>query len=221
MSNIYVLCEGQTEEMFVNQVLCPYVQGVSGVFLTPIILTTKKTPKKKHKGGLVSYEKAKNEIQKLCSEHPNEYVTTMLDFYAFPVDAPGMGQIDGIKDVYERVKHIESEISKDIGRKNFIPNLMLHEFEGLLFVKPELLSEYYQESADAAKSLVNVRDEFETPEHIDNGKETAPSKRITSIIPEYDKVFAGSLIAIDIGIDDIRKECRHFSAWVDKLCSLK
>lgn len=62
-----------------------------------------------------------------------------------------------------------------------------------------------------------IRRAFPSPEHINDGPKTAPSKRILQCCPAYEKPFHGSLIAIDIGIDRIRKECRHFDAWVRRL----
>jgi hypothetical protein len=56
-----------------------------------------------------------------------------------------------------------------------------------------------------------------TPEHINNNPNTAPSKRILKIYPEYNKVLDGYNIAKFIGIDKIRVECRHFDKWLSKL----
>ena len=218
---IYVYCEGQTEESFVNEVLAPYMLQNAGLYLKPIICQTKRTPQKKYKGGIVNYSKAKKEIQRLCKEHHNEFITTIIDFYAFPEDAPGMDQIQDKTDVYERVGHVESAIFNDIDCNNFIPNLMLHEFEALLFVKPELFSLYYQNHDIAIERLIAERNKAETPEHIDLGKKTAPSKRILSAIPGYDKSTAGTVIALDIGIDSILSECKHFAEWINKLYLLK
>ena len=69
------------------------------------------------------------------------------------------------------------------------------------------------------KDLQAVIDEYENPELIDNGPETAPSKRIISIYPRYgdNKPTIGSMIAQEIGIDELKKACRHFNDWVTKL----
>jgi hypothetical protein len=65
-----------------------------------------------------------------------------------------------------------------------------------------------------------IRNSFETPEHIDDGRDTAPSKRILAVCDEYDKIAHGSLIAMDIGLDTIRHECPLFDAWVKRLEAL-
>lgn len=37
MQQLYILCEGQSEEAFVKQVLSPYLQGYQ-IYATPIVL---------------------------------------------------------------------------------------------------------------------------------------------------------------------------------------
>ena len=69
-------------------------------------------------------------------------------------------------------------------------------------------------------STVRIKAAFDTPEHINNGLKTAPSKRILSLLLEYRKTLHGPLIAEDIGLDAIRNECLHFNAWVELLSQL-
>jgi hypothetical protein len=59
-----------------------------------------------------------------------------------------------------------------------------------------------------------MRSQFKTPEDINDSSETAPSKRIMSVIPRYNKVVNGSLIAEAIGLDIIRAECPRFNDWL-------
>jgi hypothetical protein len=217
---LYVYCEGYTEESFTNNVLAPYMLNAAGLYLKPIVCVTKRTLSKKHKGGISSYSKVRNDIRRFCAEHRREHVTSMLDFYALPDETPGMDSISAFRDVYKRVEHVESEIYKDIGCENFIPNLMLHEFESIIFVNLEPLSQLYPQYAREIENLKTQREEFDTPEHIDLGRDTAPSKRILSAIWEYDKVIGGTITSLDIGMENIIKECRHFSEWIEKLRQL-
>jgi hypothetical protein len=59
------------------------------------------------------------------------------------------------------------------------------------------------------------------PEEVDEGKDTAPSKRIITHVPEYEgrKASAGPLIAANIGLAHLRKRCPHFDAWLSGLSS--
>ena len=214
MKRLYILCEGQTEEDFVGIVLGPYLQNV-GVIAIPIICTTKRTPTKKYKGGVSSFNKIKKELQRLCGEHPNELVTTMFDLYAFPYDTLELDNIPS--DVYEKAEYIEKAITNEIENRfgNLVFGLVLHEFEGLLFSD---VSAFENIAAHEAVAILRgVRAAVLTPEHINESPETAPSKHIEKTIPDYSKVSDGINVAEQIGIDKISAECCHFKKWIAKL----
>jgi len=212
MKRLYILCEGQTEEDFVNIVLGPYLHNV-GVIATPIICATKRTHSKKHRGGVSSFGKIKKELTRLCGEHPNEMITTMFDLYALPHDTPGLG--NRLSDVYEKVEAVERAITDDIGNKfgNMVFNLVLHEFEGLLFSDVSAFENIAKNEVVAI--LREIRAAVPTPEHINDL--TAPSRHIEKAIPDYSKPTDGIDIAEQIGIDRIKSECHHFASWLDKL----
>ena len=214
MKRLYILCEGQTEEDFVGIILSPYLQKV-GVTVISIICTTKRTPTKKYKGGVSSFAKVKKELQRLCGEHQNEMVTTMFDLYAFPYDALNLENIPN--DVYKKAKYIEKAITDEIGDRfgNMVFSLVLHEFEGLLFSDVSAFENFADDEAVAI--LHGVRAAVPTPEHINESPETAPSKHIKRVMPDYSKPTDGIDIAEQIGIDKIAAECRHFANWLAKL----
>ena len=70
------------------------------------------------------------------------------------------------------------------------------------------------------EELGEVRSSFPSPEDINDNPDTAPSKRIKMLLPEYQKVVAGPLIAKETGLDTIRAECPRFADWLAKLESL-
>jgi rubrerythrin len=214
MKRLYILCEGQTEEEFIRAILNPYLQGI-GVHAQPIICTTKRTPIKKYKGGITSFTKVKKELQRLCGEHPNELVTTMFDLYAFPYDALALQNIP--TNVYEKAQYIEQAITDEIGNRfgNMMLNLVLHEFEGLLFSDVSAFENITDQKAVAV--LREIRAAVSTPEHINESPETAPSKHIEKAIPDYLKLTDGIDIAEHIGLEKIKSECRHFANWLNKL----
>ena len=77
-------------------------------------------------------------------------------------------------------------------RRRFIPYVVMHEFEALLFSDcdgfalgvghPELTS-----------SLQAIRDRYGSPEEIDDSPHSAPSKRVEQILPAYQKPFPRQL----------------------------
>lgn len=215
MKTVYIYCEGQTEESFVNNILCPYFINVD-IYVIPIIHKTKKTPTGYYKGGVVNgYASIKKEIIKLCN-NSNAFVTTMFDYYGMPDDTPEIKHSDS--NIYNCIEFIEKTINNDINRRNFAFNFLLHEFEGLLFSEPQAFSIIADN--EAVSELQLMRDEANTPEHINNSPLTAPSKRIKSVIENYSKVRQGIIVAKTIGIDKMLTECKHFEAWINRIKSM-
>lgn len=212
MKNVYIYCEGQTEESFANQVLLPYFMP-QGIMTIPIICQTSRKEGKKHKGGAVNYEKIRNELERLSKEHRHEHVTTMFDYYGMPANTPGINC--NTADPIMRMKEIEDEVNTDVGMHNCHFHFMLHEFEGLLFSRPEAFRVMANDAA--IEELKLVRESFETPEHINNSPETAPSKRILRVLPEYRKVRSGIIVAKAVGIDVMLRECLHFRNWIEEI----
>jgi hypothetical protein len=92
----------------------------------------------------------------------------------------------------------------------------MHEFEGLLFSDCQGFGAGIGRP-DLAETFQTIRNQFETPEHINDSPITAPSKRVAMLAPEYDKVLSGPLAAIEIGLNTIRAECPHFRQWLELL----
>ena len=211
MTRIHVFCEGQTEDTFVREVLLPHFDRL-GVWLNPIVMRTSPAGK----GGAVSYPKIKRQIERKCKEDQAAYVTTFLDYYHLPTDFPAM---NASGDSFCKCGAIELGFAEDIAQSNFIPNIVVHEFEGLLFSDPGKFDIWFEDRC-VLEQLTHIRGQFETPEHINDSPMTAPSKRILKVCAGYDKPLHGSLIAIDIGLDTIRRECPKFNAWIEKLEAL-
>lgn len=55
----------------------------------------------------------------------------MFDYYGLPENTPGYDLKEC--DIYGKVKLMEEQISADIGQPNCKFNIVVHEFEGLLF----------------------------------------------------------------------------------------
>lgn len=212
MKRVYIYCEGQTGEAFVNTVLYPYFQ-MQDIYVFPIICTTKRSVGRKYRGGVADYGKIKRELRFLCRSHPHELVTTLFDYYAMPADTPGIQH--SIGELTERIGAAEAAVDADIGEANCRFNFMVHEFEALLFSQPAVF-ELIASSAVVAE-LEAIRQAYPTPEHINRSAATAPSKRILSLIPRYRKVGDGVPLAQCIGIDIMRHECPHFRAWTERV----
>lgn len=224
MKTVHVICEGQTEANFVKRVLSPYFLSKQIYFSAPIVVTkTDLKNGKMFKGGMSSFEKAKNMLQKYLplTKKENVFVTTMFDYYHIPTDTPGYTNVDKKTDVYDKVLFLEQEIQntyKEYSLK-FFPYLQLHEFETLIFTNIDKLEEkYFEYDINPLRMCLN---EIKNPELINNSEDTAPSKRIMQCIPSYDKVQMGVEVLAETDFSHIRNSCRHFDEWIKKIENVK
>jgi len=96
-----------------------------------------------------------------------------------------------------------------------------YEYEGLLFSDVEAMIGVEPAWIKSLSVLNKVRNEFETPEHINDSYETKPSKRLENLLqPKYHKTRHGPLAAERITLPVIERECAHFRGWIDKLRGL-
>jgi len=212
MNRVLISVEGQTEETFVREILTRHLWD-RNVDPIPIVVSTKIVKQgNKFKGGLTSYAQARNDIQRLLRDTNAVAVATMYDLYKLPTDFPGYSTRPA-GNCYTKVAYLESEFRKEISHPRFRPYLQVHEFEAFLFVDPEITARMFPE-VNRLPELVAIKGEFNSPEEINDGNTTAPSKRILRLFPNYEKPLYGALVAIDTGLDRIRAECRHFNEWL-------
>jgi len=69
-------------------------------------------------------------------------------------------------------------------------------------------------------SLRTIRDQFNTPEEIDDSPISAPLKRIEALIPGYEKPLFRVVAALEIGLEKMREACPHFRGWLTRLEAL-
>jgi len=161
----------------------------------------------------------------MLKQDRNSFCTTMFDYYGMPASWPGR-EVAREKPFAEKPVTIEQAILGDISKAlgegfnpaRFLPYVQMHEFEALLFSDPRLLAASL-ESVDES-GIQEIREQFKSPEEINDNQQTAPSKRIKHLNPRYDKVADGVLIAKKIGLDVMRAECPHFNEWIGRLEAL-
>jgi hypothetical protein len=217
---LHFIVEGQTEETFVNRVITPHLATYSIWGDARCVMTSRKH-RKIYRGGIFSYTMVKKDIILWMKEDKNSDVafTTMFDLYALPSDFPGYDEARKLKSVYDRIAILEEAMYRDISLPNFIPYFQLHEFEALLLADPQQLDWEYFEHDKAIRNLIRIVSSFDSPELINDGSTTSPSKRIIHEIPEYEgmKASVGPLVAEKIGLGNLRKKCQHFNEWLLKL----
>lgn len=215
MRHLHILCEGQTEEIIARDTIKPHFVG-DDVWVTWSIFTTKRPAGgPAFKGGLSTWPKLERELQRLLRDSSTTVLTTMFDYYAFPPGAPGMADRPP-GSPYDRVRHVESALAKAIGDERFLPNLVLHETEAWVLADCRRLGEVMGNPTPAAELERVVRLES-GPELVNDGADTAPSKRILNAYPQYAKTIDGPLVIADAGLDFIRTCCPHADNWLHEL----
>ena len=155
-----------------------------GVYLEKIILVAHAKRKGLvHRGGLSAYQPLHNDIQRFLRQERSAdcYFTTMIDLYALPNDFPGYPPPEN--QPWDRVAHLTRAFAEQLADRRFIPFLQLHEFEAYLLALPEAFLEYYAQSDRQVQALKSVGEQAGGPELVDEGADTAPSKRILDAFP--------------------------------------
>ncbi len=221
MTRLIIHVEGPTEDRFVKEVLAPHLYRFGYTTVAARILGNARL--RKNRGGIIKWASARKDILNHLKEDSRRSVTTMVDYYALPSDWLGH-DVSHMGASSDKAEAIEAALLKDISESmgdsfnpnRFVPYVMMHEFEAMLFSDCERFGQAIAHT-ELIPSFQAIRNQFTTPEDIDDSPETAPSKRIEQLIRGYNKPLMGNLAILDIGIDSIRRECPHFGEWMEKL----
>jgi hypothetical protein len=92
----------------------------------------------------------------------------------------------------------------------------------MLYADPDGFRIAFENCEAEIEQLKAIADLVQCIEHINDGKETSPSKRIIEVLPEYEgrKSTAGPDIVEYVGLPTIRSKCPHFDGWLTTLENL-
>lgn len=195
MTPLYILVEGPTEERFVKQTLIPHLQGMAPPGNSDvrvwIVETSRDAQGRKRRGG-GRWGKWQKDLMRL-KEIKSCRFTTLFDLYGLPGDFPKLEQHSSIVDTTRRAEMLEQAMVAAVGDWRFIPYIQRHEFEALVLAALNQL-EQLLEGEDLA-GLRRLRGEIagHAPEDVNDGPETAPSKRLERFIPSYQKKLCTDL----------------------------
>lgn len=220
---VVVVCEGQTEEAFVNRTLTPAL-AARHVLLEPRLVRTSR----RSAGGALNRERVLRFLRNTLRQRTDVYVTTFFDLYGLSADFPGRSQGAALVDPHERAAAVETEFHATVVRvvecrpDRFLPHIQPYEFESLLFSDPGRFAAVEPAWQPFVGALEEARRAVRTPEHVNEGQNTHPSARLARLLrPRYDKVRHGAAVSAEIGVDRIRAECRHFDRWLTRLEALR
>ena len=211
MGRLLIHVEGETERQFADELLRDFL--VERGYFTVDARLHGNARQKSHRGGGRAWEGVKREILRHLRGDDGLIVTTMVDFYGMPPNWPNRVGATG-------PTQIEAAMAKEIGSGRFLPFVMMHEFEALLFSDCATFCRSI-EQVGIEPQLSRIRAEFASPEKINDSPHTAPSKRILQLMPGYQKPLDGVNAARAIGLDRMRAECPHFNDWLERLVALR
>lgn len=212
---LHILVEGQSEEIVVTNVLEPYLRGRGWTVSQSIVATKRSASGSLHRGGVSSWAKIERELRLLLRNTDLDVLTTLFDFYAFPVDAPGMASLPAAGP-YQRVEHVERAIAERVDDRRLLPHLILHELETWVFAAAEQLGCLLPDPGLVARLTTDVA-EAGGPELVNDHPSTAPSKRLAAYCAAYSKTSDGPLAIADLGIEPLRAQCPHLDNWLSAL----
>lgn len=200
MARVLIHVEGQTEESFVNKIIAPHLYDYGYKKVSARLLGNAR--QRDHRGGIKAWSAVRNDILNHLQEDAGCLATTMVDYYALPQTGakawPGREEAGNLLFPQKAgiiqnalLADICGELGDSFDQNRFIPYVMMHEFEGLLFSdcirfgqgigRPELIPQFQA-----------IRDAFTTPEEINDSSLTAPSKRVEALVPGYQKPSMGT-----------------------------
>lgn len=196
MNRLGVSVEGPTERDFVQQVLRPHLIAAGWDVCKAVVLGGN--------GGNVSCRRIRQDVRLLAPGF--ECVTTLYDLYGFE----GRGERSAVE--------IERAMDEAVGDVPcFIPYVQQFEFEALLFSETGTVHHALGGDAASRKQLEQARSAVQSPEEINDGYDTCPSRRLLRAYPRYDKVLQGPALAAKIGLARMREQCPRFASWLARL----
>lgn len=225
MARLYLFAEGQTEQTFADTVLKPHLANFGVYMHNPVLIAHARKRGKVYRGGGRNFLAMQNDIIRFLKQESggDVFFTTMIDLYALPSEFPGAHEAEKLRRVpYERIKRLEESWASTTRDQRFLPFIQLHEYEAYLFSDATQLEFFYDNAHSEIAALTAIADGVDSPELINDGPHTSPSKRIIAQIPEYEtgKTTVGPQAAELIGLSTIRSKCPHFAEWLLSLENL-
>ena len=176
MARLLIHVEGETEESFVNEVLADHLYQCGYESVSARLVGNARL--RDRRGGIRGWSTVKKDILNHLKEDPGCLATTMVDYYALPTTGdkawPGRAEA-GHLPFEDKAACVESALLADIDRElgdrcypqRFVPFVIIHEFEGLLFSDCEAFGRGIGQP-NLVPSFQDVRKQFSTPEEIND-----------------------------------------------------
>jgi hypothetical protein len=225
MARLLIHVEGVTEETFVNELLSDHLKVFGYERVSARLIGNARLREKR--GGIRAWNTVKKDIINHLKDDSGCLATMMVDYYGLPQSLesgwPGRAAAGNLPFAQRSAcveqavfADVASELGGEYEARRFLPFVVMHEFEGLLFSDCQAFAEAIARQ-ELANSFQSIRQQFATPEEINDSPVTAPSKRVGELVAGYEKPLLGTLAALSIGLATIRRECPHFKDWLEHL----
>ena len=190
MIRLYFYVEGQTEQEYVARVLTPHLANFGAQVMGAVLTASGRRHGHVFRGGGRRYQPMRNDLGRLLRQDGSADVrfTTMFDLYGLFDGFPGWDEAEKLRHIpQDRVLTLEEAFATDVDDPRFIPHIQLHEFETILLSEPGHFALIYEDANNGIAALRKVVSEVKSPELVNDGKATAPSKRIIAQFPQYER----------------------------------
>ncbi len=225
MARLLIHVEGETEEAFVNELLADHLRAFGYESVSARLIGNARL--RERRGGIRGWDTVKKDILNHLKEDSGCLATMLVDYYGLPQTGdrawPGRAEAGELPFAGKSAcvesalsADVAKELGKDFEARRFVPFVVMHEFEGLLFSDCQAFAESIARP-HLTQRFRDIRQQFATPEEINDSPITAPSKRLEGLIAGYEKPLFGTLAALRMGLNTIRNECPHFRGWLEQL----
>jgi ribosome-associated toxin RatA of RatAB toxin-antitoxin module len=224
MKHLYIIVEGETELEFVNRLLIPHLitKGLH-THIQGLIIT--------YRGGGHGFNNSEHfikTIRPLLFYENEPVITTMIDHYGINSERklPNYTYCTKEISIKKRITCMEQSLMDLVQSIKeypfFIPNILRHEIETLLFANPEMGFKF--ENEEIRKEVIAICTEFPNIEEINCTPEGAPSKRLIQIYQKHNRKYNKIAVGVDIaeltGIDIMLQKCPRFKSWIDRIIKI-
>jgi hypothetical protein len=197
MTRLLIHVEGQTEEDFVNEVLRGHLVNQGYESVGARIVGNNRL--RRRRGGIRRWPSVRKDILNHLREDSKCIATTMVDFYGLPKEGQGAwpGRADATANsTKSKALCVENALSDDIvtamgtgfNPKRFVPFVMMHEFEGLLFSDCAAFGKGIGRPNLEAK-FKKIRDGFRTPEDINDSLSQLHQNELKTSFPATKNLY--------------------------------
>ena len=220
MIRLFFVVEGQTEEAFVKGVLASHFADRNIDARATIVGTPKRRGSSPLQKGGGDWPRWERDVRRILGQQRGREVrvTTLFDLYGLPEGFPGLEEHGGVADTRIRCELLEQSLAQRFDDWRFVPYVQRHEFEALVLASLASLRELL-DAQDALEGWQALHAEVSglAPEDVNDGRTTAPSKRLRARIPGYSKTTHGPLATEATGLASLRERCQRFDAWITRL----